>query len=512
MTPRTTTTPRSLRRRSFLGSLPLAAAGIAGAGTLASCGGSGGSGASDGGGPLTWMAMLHTPTTPAADGPIMTALAEHTGVPFEFQWVPDASKEEKINAALASGAVADITSLNQSMAAVREPLKSGMFWDVEEFLADYPNLAAINPTIIDSARLDGALYGVPFQKPLARYGVLVRKDWLDRLGLEVPHTIDELGEVAQAFVDGDPTGTGAKVTGFIDRQESFAVGFRSLAGYFGAGDKFELDASGKIVPTCTTDAWKEAMQWYRGAFEKKWINQEFVTVQKQNQQQAIAQDKGGIVVTGLFEAKNYMALAESINKDSEVEWALINDITYGDVPRRIVSDTSGGMGGLMAFNTQTLTSEEDLRRGLQLADKLLDEPAFQLMTNGVEGTHYKVEEDGAITITDEALWEQEVQPYSSSRPSDQVKVYKSTNPYVNEANEKMAENDEYAVTNPAQSLTSATFDTQWTTIETAINDAYNTFMVGQTSLADYEGVVESLRSQGLDDIIAEFTEAHDAVG
>ena len=194
-----------------------------------------------------------------------------------------------------------------------------------------------------------------------------------------------------------------------------------------------------------------------------------------------------------------------------MEWALVNDMTYGDVPRRIVSDTAGGMGGLMAFNSQSLKDEDDLRRGLTLIDKLLDEPAFQLMTNGVEGTHYEVEDDGAITITDQPLWEQQVQPYNSSRPSDLVEIYKSTNPYVNEANEKMAENDEYVVTNPAQSLTSATYDTQWATIEKALNDSYNTFMVGQTTMEDYEAAIEAVRSQGLDDIIAEYTEAYEAV-
>src|SRR5690625_7495976 len=106
------------------------------------------------------------------------------------------------------------------MAGVREPLKSGMFWDVEPFLSEFPNLASINPTIIESARLDGVLYGVPFQKLLARYGVLVRHDWLDRLSLEVPHTLDALLEVVQAYIDGDSTGTSAQVTGFMQRPDN----------------------------------------------------------------------------------------------------------------------------------------------------------------------------------------------------------------------------------------------------------------------------------------------------
>src|SRR5699024_12713890 len=99
----------------------------------------------------------------------------------------------------------------------------------------------------------------------ARYGVLIPQDWLDRLGLEVPHTIEELGEVATAFAEGDPTGTGQSVTGFIDRQESFLVGFRSLSGYFGAGDKFQIADSGKIVPAATTAHLKAARPWYRTA-------------------------------------------------------------------------------------------------------------------------------------------------------------------------------------------------------------------------------------------------------
>src|SRR5699024_878366 len=77
--------PRMLQRRTLLKSLPLAAAGMAGAGALASCGSSGGGGGSAGeGGTLNWMSMLHTPTTPEASGPIMTALKEHSGVDFEF--------------------------------------------------------------------------------------------------------------------------------------------------------------------------------------------------------------------------------------------------------------------------------------------------------------------------------------------------------------------------------------------------------------------------------------------
>jgi putative aldouronate transport system substrate-binding protein len=250
------------------------------------------------------------------------------------------------------------------------------------------------------------------------------------------------------------------------------------------------------------------MEWYRGVYEDGGVNQEFVTVQKQNQQDGIAQGKGGIVVTGLFEAKNYLALAESADPETPMEWALVNDITHEDVPRRILTDTGGGMGGWLAIPRSEVESEEELKKVLGFIDKLLDEEAFGLMTNGIEGTHYEVDGEGVVTVTDQTAWEQEVQPYASSRPSEKVVTYKSTSPYVDEGNELMAENEEYVITNPAQSLTSETYDSRWSTIEQQVTDSYNQYITGAIEMADFEATIESLRGQGLDQIIEEFTAAY----
>jgi putative aldouronate transport system substrate-binding protein len=488
---------------------------VAAALALTACGSSGDS---DGGGnaetkpaeSVTWMTMLHTPTTPEADGPIQTALEEYTGTKLDIQWVPDASKDEKINAALASDSLADITSItNTSNTSVRQALKSGQFWDVEKYLKDYPNLSKIDEQTIASARVDGHLYGVPFQKPMARYGVLVRQDWLDNLGLEAPHTIEELGDVAVAFATQDPDGNGQDdTTGFIDRLESFKLGFKTLAGYFGAGNNWEITDDDEVVPAFQTDEFKDAMEWYRGLYEQGAVNSEFVTMQKQNQQDAIAQGKGGIVVTGLFEAKNYMNLALSADPNTPMAWALINDITFDDVPRRILSDTGGGFGGWLAMSTTQVKDEAELKSILAFIDKLLDEEAYALMTNGIEGEHYTVDDDGVVTITDQPKWEQEVQPYNSSRPSDIVTTFKSSSPYVDEGNEKIAENAEFAVVDPTQPLSSVTFDQSWSTIQQAANDAYNKYMVGQLDMDGYEDAIDALGSQGLDKMIEEFTASY----
>ena len=43
-------------------------------------------------------------------------------------------------------------------------------------------------------------------------GLLIRKDWLDNLGLEMPTNAEELLEVMRAFTEDDPNGSGAADT------------------------------------------------------------------------------------------------------------------------------------------------------------------------------------------------------------------------------------------------------------------------------------------------------------
>ncbi|MCV2501923.1 extracellular solute-binding protein, partial [Melissococcus plutonius] len=244
-------------------------------GALAGCG-SEKKGSTNAGGEkktISWMAMLHTPTAPSGD--IQEKLEKYTGKKIDFSWVPDASKNERINAALSSKSLADIVSLTDiKNTTVRSALASGMFWDVEPYLKDYPNLAKISKDRLNSARIKGKIYGVPFQKPVARYGILIRQDWLDNLGLKVPHTTKELEKVAQAFTEGDPNKDGKKhkTVGFVERNESFNVGFRALSGYFGAGNWFAVTKKHKIEPSFMQPEYKDAMRWFRNIYKKGWMN------------------------------------------------------------------------------------------------------------------------------------------------------------------------------------------------------------------------------------------------
>ena len=71
----------------------------------------------------------------------------------------------------------------------------------------------------------------------------VRKDWLDRLGLEPPETLEEYYEVIRAFTLDDPDGNGVQdtigltLTSKLGRSSPFfgAFGTRGIRGLNGMG-------------------------------------------------------------------------------------------------------------------------------------------------------------------------------------------------------------------------------------------------------------------------------------
>ncbi len=460
---------------------------------------------------ISWMAMLHTPTPPSGD--VEEKLEEYTGIEIDFQWVPDASKEERINAALSSDTLTDIVSLTQiANTTVRQALASGMFWDVEPYLSEFDNLSQINDATIDVSRINGKVYGVPVQKPIARYGTLVRQDWLDNLGLEQPKTLEELQEVARAFTEDDPDGNGIDDTvGFVERQESYAVGFRSLTGYFGAGSVFALNDKDEIIPSFMQPEFKEAMEYYRNIYANGWMNSDFAVMPKADQKDYLVTGKGGIIFAGLFEANNYMIAAAGTPQEEVMDWALINDITHGDVERRVLSDTNGGMGGWLAISKANVKTEDDLRVVLQFINDLMDIEPFTLMTEGIEGVHYELAEGDVLKRIDDTKWQQEVQPLSSSRPSELVTTFKVESELSNEATEKMAENAEFAVINIAQALDSDAYTSQWSSLVEGIEDAYYQFMMGDIQMEDFDKAIETFLKNGGQTVIDEYTAAYKEV-
>lgn len=455
---------------------------------------------------ITWLNVLHTPSPPTEV--VKSKLEEYTKTKISFNWVPDASKEERITTSLASGELADIVTLTMmDNSSVRNSLKSGLFWDVSPFLDEFENLKKIPAEVREAASIEGKLYGVPFQKNLARPGLVIRKDWLDKLGMEVPKTLDELYEVAKAFTEKDPDGNGKNdTTGFGDRNDLKYSSFKLIATYFGAPNGWMVDDSGKFTPEFETPEYVEAMKYSRDLYKNGYLAKDFAVTAKKDQQDQFAQGKTGIY-TGMIDIKNLKDKAKGIQDNMVL--VPVNKISKepGDTNYRVWSE-GNGVGGLMAFPKSEVKDEKELKRLLQFVDDLLDKEAYMLMTGGIEGTHYEFDADGAFKILDLEKWQADVQPFSSSRPSEVTYDLKDADPDKQKANELVRENDKYAVLDPTVPLDSATANEQGTELDKIITDATFKFIMGELDEAGFQKAVETWKKSGGDKIAEEYAAAY----
>jgi multiple sugar transport system substrate-binding protein len=101
--------------------------------------------------------------------------------------------------------------------------------------------------------LKGQTYAVPFS---AQANVLlIRKDWLDKLGLQPPKTWDDLAKVAQAFTTQDPNGDGKHDTYGLAVPGSTSRGYTSWfwsSFLYSAGGDYLKNNAGKFTASLNT--------------------------------------------------------------------------------------------------------------------------------------------------------------------------------------------------------------------------------------------------------------------
>ncbi len=131
-------------------------------------------------------------------------------IEFENRWVSYAGYLEKIPLAIASGDLADLQFCN-AFNDIPLMMENEIIIETGPMLEEHGQhiLAATPAQAWDSTIYDGKQYAVTHNiYDLNIWLTQYRKDWLDKLGLDVPQTIDEYQEVLNAFSHGDPDGNG----------------------------------------------------------------------------------------------------------------------------------------------------------------------------------------------------------------------------------------------------------------------------------------------------------------
>lgn len=135
-------------------------------------------------------------------------------ITMEFVPVPRSEEVQKLNVLMASGSdVPDIVFTYDSGTFYRYAQQGGLT-ELGELLDQHgPNLKAfLGEETLAYGEFEGKLYALPAKRAhLGKYSSFIRQDWLDKLGLPVPATTEELYNTLKAFKEQDPGETGGKV-------------------------------------------------------------------------------------------------------------------------------------------------------------------------------------------------------------------------------------------------------------------------------------------------------------
>ena len=131
---------------------------------------------------------------------------ELTGIELDVTQPAHNEYYEKVQLAFASGDIPDVIELDTDHLSTY--VSEGAMLDITKQIEGSAKIQAIPSQYVESVRFaDGKLYSVGYNTGGGCISY-VRKDWLDKLGMDIPTTWDEYYAMLKAFATSDPDGNG----------------------------------------------------------------------------------------------------------------------------------------------------------------------------------------------------------------------------------------------------------------------------------------------------------------
>ncbi|MGI2292718.1 extracellular solute-binding protein [Paenibacillus sp. GXUN7292] len=215
-------------------------------------------------------------------------------VELDIEWIPSGDYDTKFDLVLSSGNIPEVIVANNiTRPTLQNAVKQGAFWDLTPFLDDfkqYPNLKNNSfEAVWDYVKTDNKVFGIPRNRPQIDIGIKMRKDWLDKLNLQVPTTLEEYRTVLKTIVEGDPDGNNRNDTigliGHGTMSSFFSDSDGSFLAAFGGLDPI-YDDRGGIINKFLTPNYTDLIRYFRQLYEDGILAQDFSVV-KQTQAEEI---------------------------------------------------------------------------------------------------------------------------------------------------------------------------------------------------------------------------------
>ncbi|MFC5407603.1 extracellular solute-binding protein [Cohnella soli] len=348
----------------------------------------------------------YAPGSLANNLPVFQQIEQKTGVKLQWEVTPPDQFGQVMQLKLASGK--DLPDLIQMPNGANDMVKygaEGLLLPLEDLIDQYaPNIKKLfekDPNIVKSLKSpDGHIYGLTTLNYSPQMTtIIIRKDWLDRLNLKAPETIDEWLTMLRAFKEKDPNGN--KKADEIPLSVAGTLGVLPLFGNaFGLhlfeGRDWWADANGKVNYEWMDDKMKDLLAFLNTLYKEGLLDPGYPTTQDDKQSANINNN----LVGSFYKHMGNIPILEGVLKQSGVADAKLIGIAPPagkDGERYLLGNPLTGV--FVAVNKGV----KDPVATIKWLDYVFaSEEGQRYMIAGVEGVTYTLD-NGKIKLTDSFL-------------------------------------------------------------------------------------------------------------
>lgn len=272
-----------------------------------------------------WMPLpssISTKVTNMGDTPFYQEVQKQTGIKIKFIHPPAGSENEQLNTMIASGDLPDIIERDWSSysGAEAKAAEDGILIELTDYIDKYaPDFKNIVENEVPLSKrwvtTNGRYYVFPSLSTATDYitqnGLLIRKDLLDKFGLEIPETFDEFENVLRTFKK-----NGVKYPFMNKWSNAFGHYCSPISAFDIVGNQIFVD-NGEVKHGYLQPELKEYLSRMSSLIKEGLIDPEIMTMDWNSNDNKIASGEVGSTVNSITAIKKLTDIAKKANPDAQ---------------------------------------------------------------------------------------------------------------------------------------------------------------------------------------------------
>lgn len=354
-----------------------------------------------------WIVSRNIGVSSENDNIIFNELEKRTGLKLKWDLKSSEQYPQQCQTIIAGGNYPDLMEFWCSSYPndLQELADDGLLLPLDDLLAEYgQEILAARPDESGwfRSKTDGKTYAVPcrFQKARTNDIMLIRKDWLDNLGLEVPTNVDELKKTLQAFQDNSELLTGKKDVKLVHGTFNTGTWETMEMGIFGViASQYGFVRDWNVVGDDVTyfvnmPGYRDTLKAIRDIYQAGLMETEYSMM---NRDQFVEKQVQNIYGTfdwylSHIDPVTGPLIAPYMSAVPEAELVPIYPFEDENGVRRLRGNTMAQQAVIFADSAD---KAPDI---IKLLNYMISEDGWYLLEMGLEGQHWKRNEDGSITV------------------------------------------------------------------------------------------------------------------